>query len=306
VPIRSSHKSSPAVVEVYTDGSASPNPGPGGWAAVVVEAGRRRDLSGGEARTTNNRMELRAALEALRALPRSKLIRLHTDSQYLRLGITEYLAYWQHAGWKTRARQPVANQDLWQALVEALAGRTVTWVWVRGHAGNPLNEAADQLAQKGASRYRQSPAASRPAAGGCDAYLGASASPRHARWAAVLACHGATTAGSGEVSGATANALILHAALYALRHSAGEAPLTVHASARYLVDGATHSLQRWRTNGWRTTTGGAVRHRELWEAIAQLIAKGEVRWVWEASSSLLEEAEGIAAGRRGKAELKQD
>lgn len=306
MPIRSPHKSSPAVVEVYTDGSASPNPGPGGWAAVVVEAGRQRELSGDEAHTTNNRMELRAALEALRALPRSKRIRVHTDSQYLRLGITEYLASWQRAGWKTRARQPVANQDLWQALVEALAGRTVTWVWVRGHSGNPLNEAADQLAQKAASRHRQPPAAARAHASGCDAYLGASASPRHARWAAVLARHGATTAGSGEVPGATANALILHAALYALRHSPGEAPLTVHASARYLVDGATHSLQRWRTNGWRTTTGGAVRHRELWEAIADLVAKREVRWVWEASSSLLEDAEGIATGRRGKAAPRKD
>lgn len=300
MPIRSPRKNPPAVVEIYTDGSASPNPGPGGWAAVVVEAGRRRDLSGGEAHTTNNRMELRAALEALQVLPRSKQIRVHTDSQYLRLGITEYLADWERTGWKTRARQPVANQDLWQALVEALAGRKVTWVWVRGHAGNPLNEAADQLAQKAASHHRQPPGAARAHAGGCNAYLGASASSLHARWAAVLECRGAKTAASGEVSGSTANALILHAALYVLRHSAHDTPLTVHASARYLVDGVAHSLGRWRTNGWRTTAGSPVRHRELWEAIAQSIAKREVRWVWEASSSLLEEAESLAAGRRGK------
>ncbi|OGO49773.1 MAG: hypothetical protein A2Z30_05760 [Chloroflexi bacterium RBG_16_64_43] len=300
MPIRSPHKSPPPVVEIYTDGSASPNPGPGGWAAVVLEAGRRRDLSGGEAHTTNNRMELRAALEALQALPRSKPIRLHTDSQYLRLGITEYLANWMRAGWKTRARQPVANRDLWQELAEALEGRKVTWEWVRGHAGDPLNEAADQLAQKAAVRYRRTPTAARAHAGGCDAYLGASASARHARWAALLARHGTTTAASEEKSGSTANALILHAALYALRHSASDMPLTVHASARYLVDGVTHNLRRWRTNGWRTTAGSPVRHRELWEAIAQLAAKRDVRWVWEASSPALEEAEAIAAGRKGK------
>ncbi len=293
------HNVAAPVVEVYTDGSASPNPGPGGWAAVMVEAGRRRNISGGEAHTTNNRMELQAALEAIKALPRSKTIRMHTDSQYLRLGITEYLADWLRAGWKTRGRQPVANQDLWQSLVKAMAGRKITWLWVRGHTGDLLNEAADQLAQKAGARHRQPRAAVGRAESGCEAYLGASASAAHAGWGVVLVCRGATTNASGEVSGATANALVLHAALHALRHSSREAPLTVHASARYLVEGAAHNLERWRANGWRTSTGSAVRNRELWEAIAQLTRKRDVRWVWEAASPTLKEAEALAAGRRG-------
>jgi len=287
-------------VDLYTDGSASPNPGPGGWAAILVAGGRRRELSGHETHTTNNRMELRAALEGLRALPRSKKVRVHTDSQYVRLGITAYLPQWRRTGWKTRARRPVANQDLWQALDEETAGREVAWAWVRGHSGHPLNEAADRLAQQ-AIVHRQTKA--RPYAcpqEECEAYLGVSASLRHARWAVVLMRHGVKSVLHGEQAAATANALVLLAAIHALRRCPKGASVAVHASARYLIDGAARSLNRWRTNGWRTASGGQVLHRAMWEEIASLAAERRVRWEWKAYAPLLAEAEHRAAGGSGK------
>ena len=287
-------------VELYTDGSASPNPGPGGWAAILITGGRRRDLSGHEAPTTNNRMELRAALEGLRALPRSKKVRVHTDSQYVRLGITAYLPQWRRSGWKTRARQPVANQDLWRALDEEIVGREVAWVWVRGHSGHPLNEAADRLAQQAIVQRQTKAHPSTSAQKDCEAFLGVSASPRHARWAVVLMRRGVKTVLHGQQAAATANALVLQAAMHALRRCPKGASVAVHASARYLIDGATRSLDRWRTNGWRTASGGEVQNRAMWEEIASLAAERQVRWEWKADSPLLAEAEHRAAVGSGK------
>jgi ribonuclease HI len=138
------------VVEIYTDGACSGNPGPGGWGAVLSYSGRRKELSGGEAApTTNNRMELMAAIQALESLKRPSKVRLHTDSSYLRNGITGWLASWKRNGWKTASRQPVKNEDLWRRLDAAAAGHDVQWLWVKGHAGDPGNERADALANRG-------------------------------------------------------------------------------------------------------------------------------------------------------------
>ncbi len=141
---------SPAdVVEIHTDGACSGNPGPGGWGAVLTYRGKSRELSGGEAETTNNRMELMAAIRALEALTRPSRVRLHTDSTYLKEGITGWIHRWKANGWKTAARKPVKNVDLWQRLEVALAGHEVDWRWVKGHAGDPGNERADALARQG-------------------------------------------------------------------------------------------------------------------------------------------------------------
>jgi ribonuclease HI len=136
------------VVEVHTDGACSGNPGPGGWGAVLRWRGRRRELSGFEPQTTNNRMELRAAIGALSALKRPMTVRLHTDSAYLRDGIMRWLAIWKANGWQTADKKPVKNQDLWRALEAALGRHRVEWHWVKGHSGNPDNERADQLARE--------------------------------------------------------------------------------------------------------------------------------------------------------------
>jgi ribonuclease HI len=134
-------------VEVFTDGACRGNPGPGGWGALLRFKGRERELSGGEASTTNNRMELMAAIVALETLKRSCEVDLTTDSQYVCKGITEWLPQWRARNWKTASRKPVKNQDLWQRLDEALARHRVRWHWVRGHSGHPENERADQLAR---------------------------------------------------------------------------------------------------------------------------------------------------------------
>ena len=133
-------------VEIHTDGACRGNPGPGGWGAVLVSGRHRRELRGGESTTTNNRMELTAAIEALRTLKRPCRVRLYTDSQYLRKGITEWLPQWKARGWKTADRKPVKNADLWLALELETARHEIEWHWVRGHAGDAGNEAADALA----------------------------------------------------------------------------------------------------------------------------------------------------------------
>ncbi len=137
------------IVEIYTDGACSGNPGPGGWGAILRFNGHEKELSGGEASTTNNRMELTAAIEALRALTRHCKVDLYTDSNYVRHGITEWIENWKARGWKTANKKPVKNQDLWQQLDEMIQQHDVTWHWVKGHAGHPENERADELARAG-------------------------------------------------------------------------------------------------------------------------------------------------------------
>ena len=133
-------------VIIHTDGACSGNPGPGGWGAILNYAGSQKELSGGEVPTTNNRMELMAAISALEALKRPCTVDLHTDSEYMRNGITKWIAGWKRNGWKTADKKPVKNMDLWQRLDAAIQHHDVHWRWVKGHAGHEMNERADQLA----------------------------------------------------------------------------------------------------------------------------------------------------------------
>lgn len=146
--------SAPAPVVIYTDGACSGNPGPGGWGAILLYGENEREIYGGEGDTTNNRMELCAAIEALNALKRPCTIDLHTDSVYVKDGITKWMFNWKKNGWRTAARKPVKNTELWQALDEALQRHQVSWHWVKGHAGHPLNERADELARTGMAPYK--------------------------------------------------------------------------------------------------------------------------------------------------------
>lgn len=136
-------------VVIYTDGACRGNPGPGGWGAWLRFGGQQKELCGGEPETTNNRMELMATIEALRALTRHCEVELYTDSQYVRKGITEWMPNWKRRGWKTAAKKPVKNQDLWQALDEQVQRHSVNWHWVKGHSGDEGNEKADSLANRG-------------------------------------------------------------------------------------------------------------------------------------------------------------
>lgn len=140
---------SASVVEIWTDGACKGNPGPGGWGALLKYGEREREMFGGESSTTNNRMELTAVIEALRSLKRRCRVTVHTDSQYVQLGITQWLPNWIRRGWKTADRKPVKNADLWQALQAAAAAHDIEWRWVKGHAGHDGNERADELANRG-------------------------------------------------------------------------------------------------------------------------------------------------------------
>lgn len=133
-------------VEIFTDGACRGNPGPGGWAALLRTGDKEREISGGEALTTNNRMELRAAIEGLNALKKPCRVELHTDSNYVRDGITKWIHGWKRNGWRTADKKPVKNADLWEALLEAAARHQVTWHWVKGHSGHPENDRVDTLA----------------------------------------------------------------------------------------------------------------------------------------------------------------
>jgi ribonuclease HI len=144
------------IVDIYTDGACSGNPGPGGWGAVLLWGKHEREIYGSESQaTTNNRMELMAAIQALETLTRPVSVRLHTDSVYVRNGITKWMHAWRNNGWRTADRKPVKKADLWQRLYAAVQQHEVEWLWVKGHAGDPGNERADALANRGVAEARQ-------------------------------------------------------------------------------------------------------------------------------------------------------
>jgi ribonuclease HI len=142
-------------IDIYTDGACSGNPGPGGWGAILRHKGTEKELFGGERDTTNNRMEMMAVIEALRALKRPVAVRVHTDSQYVQKGITEWIHGWKKRAWKTAAKAPVKNEDLWRALDALAAQHNIEWFWVKGHAGHAENERADELARRGVEQVRK-------------------------------------------------------------------------------------------------------------------------------------------------------
>ena len=141
-------------IDIYTDGACSGNPGPGGWGALLRLGDQEKELFGGEPATTNNRMEMMAVIEGLRALKREMRVRVHTDSQYVQKGITEWISGWKRRGWKTADKKPVKNVDLWQALEREASRHQVEWFWVKGHAGHVENERADALARRGVETVR--------------------------------------------------------------------------------------------------------------------------------------------------------
>jgi ribonuclease HI len=145
------------IVEIYTDGACKGNPGAGGWGATLARGGRMKEIYGGEPNTTNNRMELTAVIRALEALEPGSRVRLHTDSQYVQLGISGWITKWKKNGWRTAAKQPVKNAELWRRLDELAAQHEIEWLWVRGHDGNVGNEKADELANRGVASIGREP-----------------------------------------------------------------------------------------------------------------------------------------------------
>ncbi len=279
----------PCAVTIYTDGGADPNPGPGGWGAVLVHppSGRVQELAGGEPRTTNNRMELTAAIRALEALRQPCRVEMHTDSQYLRRGITEWLPGWIARGWRRKDGE-LQNEDLWRRLADAAARHDVRWTWVKGHAGDPRNERADQLAT---AAIREQRAAGSAGAAGAQAaaappehevFLRVSMTPRGGGWAALLRAAGGEekvlSGGLPPGAAATSNALDLAAAAAALEALPAGVSVAVHTVSDYLRHGASRWLPNWRQRGWKTQEGGQVANRPLWERLAAALAARRVTW----------------------------
>ena len=288
-------------VTIYTDGGCAPNPGPGGWGALLIAAsGVKRELSGAELQTTNNRMELTAALEALRQLKGPSRVTLHTDSEYLQRGITEWLPSWAARGWRRKDKRPIENEDLWRALHAETERHTITWQWVRGHAGDPHNEHVHRLATAARERLLAQGGSSAGEAQPPDWEIALRVSlPRGARaggWAAhirdVPAESERVLTGRAPVN--SANQLWLIAAHAVLESLPAGAAARLHAPDSYLIQGITRWVAGWRARGWQTKDGSAVKHRADWEALAAAAERLRVQWVQEGSEpSPL--AEGLAA-----------
>ena len=283
----------PGEVVVYTDGGASPNPGPGGWGAVLLCAvpgsgePAAEELSGGEAETTNNRMELTAAIRALEELAGrhgAGRVRVVTDSQYLRRGITSWLPAWEAAGWRRKRGDVVANEDLWRRLSAVTRGRAIRWDWVKGHAGHRWNERADALATAGAAPFRTGAArsaSSEPAPDSgppADHTVFLKASGRGGWAARVVSAAGEERLLRGARRRASANELILIAAAEALESLPARSSVAVYTAADYLRDGADRWLPGWRSRGWKTKSGGAVANREAWQRLSRAMDRLRMRW----------------------------
>jgi ribonuclease HI len=280
----------PPEVDVYTDGGCDPNPGPGGWGAIIRWEDREWVLSGNDPDTTNNRMELYAAAAAL-ALLEGLLSRcqvnIHTDSQYLRQGITEWIDGWMRRGWLTRDKQPVKNQDLWRVLHRLTQAHDVTWHWLQGHTGHPIHERADRLAAEARRALHRGPGApdahhptgdGRPVVEIC-----VKASCRSAQgpggWGAVLRMGEHTRALSGGESSTTANALLIRGAAEALRALTKPCRVALYSDASYLVQGASRWVKGWQAHGWHTREGKPVANRAEWEELLEAARPHHVTWL---------------------------
>jgi ribonuclease HI len=279
-------------VTVYTDGGCDPNPGPGGWAAILDYGDHEVVLSGNALDSTNNRMEIEAAISALAFLlgrhGRAR-VDLHTDSRYLRQGITEWIDDWFARGWVTKAGAPVKNQDAWRRLYELSHAHAISWHWTKGHAGDPLNERADQLAQAARRRLATAtPPGGATAAGAppdpsgppVELSIGVSClgSRGPGAWAVVMRDGKTRTVLQGGSRDTTSNALYLEAATEGLRAVDDRRPATLYAPSLYLVGGASEWVSGWQRNGWRTKSGSEVKNREAWEALVQAAAPHAVSW----------------------------
>src|SRR5258708_16976411 len=269
-------------VTIYTDGGASPNPGPGGWGAVLLfdKDGKvhERELSGGEPNTTNNRMELTAALEALKTLKQPCQVEFYTDSQYLKKGINEWMPDWKRTNFKNGKIQ---NADLWQVLDREVARHEISWHWVKGHAGDFYNERVDQLATAGrAKQVGASEPSVESALASVRAYLAISClgSPGPGAWAVLLNQNSSEKILTGGHPRTNPARLDLLAAIAALEAVPPGESMQVFTPNSYLRDGITQWVNGWKKSGWMKKTGGEVQYRNLWQHLEEIAAARQGQW----------------------------
>jgi ribonuclease HI len=264
------------VVTIYTDGGADPNPGIGGWAAILKAGKHEKILSGTENYTTNNRMELQAAIAALQALKQPSEVEFHTDSEYVRLGITERIEKWAAKDWKRKGKE-IPNVDLWKILWEVANQHEITWHWVKGHSGDPLNERVDRLARQ--ARQSISPKAKMPegivrifSRGTCKG------NPGPGGWGIVIERGDETEQLSGSIRRTTNNRMELQAVIEGLRSVDAEVPVQVITTSDYVFQGATRWIHGWRKRGWRKRDGKPISNIDLWQELNQLMGEREIWW----------------------------
>jgi ribonuclease HI len=268
------------VYRAFTDGGAEPNPGPGGWGLVVVDPhGGTEEHWGGEANTTNNRMELTAAIAALEHVPTGVLLEIVTDSRYVQRGVTEWLAGWRRRGF-ARADGPLANADLWRRLDQALGATTVRWSWIKGHAGHEHNERADELATRGRRELVGdliAATAPSPAPAGSRAFLKVGTDRRGGWWCAAIETPDAEPQIlQGRLDGASSNRCDIASALEVLAATCG--PLVISTGSDYLRHGATQWLSGWKARGWQTKDGKPVANADLWRQLDRAMAGRQLDW----------------------------
>ena len=282
-------------VVIFSDGGADPNPGIGGWAAIIQHGDREEVLTGSHPDTTNNRMELQAAISALRALRRPSQVEFHTDSQYVRLGISGAVDRWEADGWKNKAGKPTPNVDLWQELQSLSIRHDIEWHWVEGHAGHPMNERVDQLARQ--ARLAITPQVE-PWENVADLYLKASClgNPGPGRWAAVLHAGDEWSSLSGEEAETTNNRMELVAAIEGIGQLPKGSSVQAHTTSDYVFQGVTRWLPGWQSRGWRTSGGQPVANQDLWRALAAVTEDRRIKWINAKGQRLegLERAERLA------------
>ena len=260
-------------ISIYTDGGADPNPGPGGWGVVLLHPGKKKELSGGDPDTTNNRMELTAAIKALEALNQPCRIDFYTDSQYVRKGISEWIDDWKAHGWQS-GKKPIKNVDLWKRLDDLRQGHEIDWKWVRGHAGNEHNERADQLAS--AAIPREAMAVDPDAV---QVYLRiagpASGTRGKCGWAAGLMSADVPDIIHGAHPDMTVNGFALYATLQVLDQILPEDKVQFFTNNSYLFDGITKWVSGWRKGGWVKPE----KFKAEWQQLDQLNQSRQIKWV---------------------------
>ncbi len=256
-------------VTIYTDGSCKPNPGPGGWGAVIIFNDKSCQEKGGELETTNNRMELTAPLKALQSLSFPHEVTLITDSMYLKNGITVWIHKWKLCGWKTVDNQSTKNRDLWEALDKEISRHKVIWKWVKGHTNNRFNELADQLASS--ARKRES--LPLDSDGKIHIFLGVTW--KHTidkgAWAAILSYGNHIKIIGGAEEKTTANRLYIETAIRGLQQLKRNLPVCIYTFSGYLKDGAQNWLPGWERRNWVTRSGDKVSNSESWKDLKNLL-----------------------------------
>jgi len=265
-------------VIIFSDGGADPNPGIGGWAAVLQYGRHEKVLSGNDPSATNNRMELMAAIAALSVLKRPSSVEFHTDSEYLRKGITEWIEGWAKRGWKNKGGKPISNADLWQRLWPLVKQHEINWHWVKGHSGDIMNERVDALARQ--ARLEITPAEQIPV----DVprlYLRSSCTgnPGPGGWGVVLVTGEDTEQNSGSELKTTNNRMEIMAAIEGLLLLPRGSDVQIFTTSDYLFQGASRWIHGWRRREWLKKDGKPVANADLWQALDKLQEGYAVRWI---------------------------